>query len=156
MDDGQLRWRPANFYFAGSFVVTNFAAEIRTLICRGWKLAENRQPPCRWEFLKERDLRVYFLQRRVRLAERLCGRSKRHVAARDLAVRVVPPTRVPYGKTVHRTILSTFLRFRCQKCFVLCGGRQGLRPLTPRTFEKVRSKLFAEDYLANFRCRTAS
>ena len=33
------------FCVAGSFVVTNFAAEIRTLICRGWKLAENREPP---------------------------------------------------------------------------------------------------------------
>ena len=52
-----------------------------------------------------------------------------------------PPTRVPYGKTVHRTILPTLLRFGFQKYFVICGSRQGLRPLTPRTFEKVRSKL---------------
>ena len=48
---------------------------------------------------------------------------------------------VPYGKTVHRTILPTLLRFAFQKCIVLCGGRQGRRPFTPRTFEKVRSKL---------------
>jgi hypothetical protein len=34
----------------------------------------------------------------------------------------------------------------------LCGGRQGLCPLTPRTFEKVRSKLsrFYQKNLFNF------
>ncbi|MBO5967202.1 MAG: hypothetical protein J6S14_01735 [Clostridia bacterium] len=32
-------------------------------------------------------------------------------------------------------------RLKCKEIFDRCGGRQGRCPLTPRTFEKVRSKL---------------
>ena len=53
----------------------------------------------------------------------------------------VPPLKnVPVGR--FSPLLRTFL-----KNFVLCGGRQGLCPLTPPPFEKGRRKLFVWYFL---------
>src|SRR5699024_6259581 len=60
----------------------------------------------------------------------------RQVAARE------PPARVPYGRNVPQTFLPTLLRFWRQKGFAPCEARRGLRPSTPRFFEKNRVKLF--------------